>query len=319
MREAEFRSWLGERLWRGAALTKKAKDGRVRRAQRVERGLAGLGLPQRSLEAAFEEGQWENLVLRLKALHDDPDADPAAARAVVPEAEDPTSQLGNLIAATVQYGYFLEGRDPNYGSGDDLHENDEALGLTKEAVETVMQEYDAGSAAFAQKYGFATNFDYVVFRPGETQRYPAKAVFLVAYSSIPGNPDITVKGQRDTFRDAEGGPIHTELRRLGYEIENRRSAGKEVLADRIREYVLSQYIEPARFRGDEAVTIRAGDVHKALGLSAQLPNVCQAIEGEKLCDAAGVSKPEIVSGPASGRGSNVVYRFILNAGAISDE
>jgi 5-methylcytosine-specific restriction protein B len=319
VRDAEFRAWLDERLWRGAALTKKAKDGRFRRVQRVERGLAGLGFTQQSLEAVFEEGQWENLVLRLKELHYDPDADTAAVRAVVPEAADPTSQLGNLVAATMQYGYFLDGRDPNYGSGDDLPENDEALGLTKEAVESVMREYDEGASAFAQKYGFATNFDYVVLRPGETQRYPAKAVFLVAYSSIPGNRDITIKGQRDTFRDAEGGPIHSELRRLGYEIENRRNAGKEVLAHRIREYVLSHYIEPAKSRGDVTVTIRAGDVHKELELSAQLPNVCQAIEGEKLRDAAGLDKPEIVSGPVSGRGSNVVYRFILNAGPISDE
>jgi 5-methylcytosine-specific restriction protein B len=319
VRDAEFRSWLDRRLWRGVLLTKKAKDGRFRRVQRVERGLRGLGFAQQSLEAVFDAAQWENLILRLKALRDNPSADTAAARAVVPEAEDPTGQLGNLVAATLQYGYFLDGHDPNYGSGDDIPEGDEPLGLTKDAVEAVMIEYDQSPAAFAQKYGFATNFDYVVFRQGKAEKYPAKAVFLVAYSSVPGNPDITIKGQRDTFRDAEGGPIHTELCRLGFEIENRRNAGREVVADRIRDYVLSHYIEPARSRGDETVTIRAGNVHRELGLSAQLPNVCQAIEGEKLREVARLGKPEIVSGPASGRGSNMTYRFALSVGALNDE
>ncbi|WP_236547825.1 AAA family ATPase [Sphingomonas sp. AX6] len=310
---------MDQRIWRGVPLTKKAKDGRFRRMQRVERGLPGLGFFQQTLEALFDAGQWEDLLLRLKALRENPGADSAAARAVVPEAKDPASQLGNLVAATLQYGYFLDGRDPNYGSSDDLPESDDALGLTKDAVEAVMQEYDKGASGFARKYGFATNFDYVVCRPGQAQQYPAKAVFLVAYSSIPGNPDIAAKGQRDTFRDAEGGPIHTELRRLGYLIENRRNAGKEIVANRIREYVLAHYIEPAKSRGDATVTIRAGDVHKELGLSAQLPNVCQAIEGEKLREVAGLDKPEVVSGPASGRGSNVVYRFVINSDSLNDE
>lgn len=182
--------------------------------------------------------------------------------------------------------------------------------LTKESVEAVMREYDESSAGFMQKYEFATNFDYVVFRLGEPERYPAKAIFLVAYSSIPGNEDITVKGKRDAFGDAEGGPIHSEFRHLGYEIENRRQTNeKQVLADRIREHLITHYIDPARHRGEPAVTIRAGDVHKDLQLSNQMPNVCQVIEGKKLQKVTGLGEPEIISGPASGRGGNMTYRF----------
>ena len=251
MRDIEFRAWLDRRLWRGAPLTNKAKESRFHRIQRVERGLAGLGFADTTLEAVFTANQWNRLLGRLTALRDDPAADPAATRSVVPEAEDPMGQLGNLLAATTQYGYFLEGRDPNYGASNDLAGGEEAPGLTRESVEAVMREYDRSDSAFMQKYGFATNFDYVVFRPGKPQRYPAKAVFLVAYSSLPGNPDVMLKGQRNAFSDAEGGPIHTEFRRLGYEIENWRRGGKEVMANRIREYLIVHYIEPARQRGDQ--------------------------------------------------------------------
>ncbi|MCA0303876.1 MAG: AAA family ATPase [Proteobacteria bacterium] len=181
-------------------------------------------------------------------------------------------------------------------------------------MEAVMREYDRDPLAFMRKYDFATNFDYVVYRPGEARWYPAKAIFLVAYSSIPNNPDITAKGQRDKFSDSEGGKIHQELLRLGYQIENQRFSEKEAWADRIREHLIEKYIEPARQRGDESVLIRAGDVHRELGLSNQLPNVCQAIEGDKLRKAAGLGAPEVVSGPPSGRGSNMVYRFTLRPG-----
>lgn len=324
MRDSEFRAWLDKRLWRGAQLTKKAKDSRFRRIQRVERGLAGLGFLEPTLEALFDAGQWDKLIQRLSDLKVDPATDSAATRSVVPEAEDPAGQLSNLLAATSQYGYFLEGRDPNYGASADPADGEDLLGLTREAVETVLREYDRDDAAFMRKYGFAANFDYVVARPGEPQRYPAKAVFLVAYSSIPGNPDLLAKGQRDAFRDTEGGPIHAEFRSLGYEIENRRQGSKEILAERIRQHLIAHYVDPARKRNDVAVTIRAGDVHKELGLSSQLPNVCQVIKGEKFRAATGLGKPEILSGPASGRGGNMVYRFILTSGqqaqkSLSDE
>ncbi len=131
MREAEFRQWLDKRLWRGAALTKTAKNSRFRRLQRVERGLAGLGFSEATLDAVFDANRWRELVQRLLALREDPTADSAAVRSVVPEAEDPTGQLGNLLAATTQYGYFLEGRDPNYGASEDLADSDDALGLRR--------------------------------------------------------------------------------------------------------------------------------------------------------------------------------------------
>ena len=312
MREAEFREWLGKRLWKGNPLTKKAKDNRVRRSLRAERGLKGLGFEQPTLEKVFEEGVWESLIARLSELKSDKSADLSVVRSVVPQAGEPSGQLSNMMAALKQYGYFLEGRDPNYGAVNEPADGDDTLELTRESVNAAMKAYELSASDFMQKYAFATNFDYVVFRPGEKARYPAKAIFLVAYSSIPGNPDITVKGQRDTFGDAEGGPIQSEFVRLGYEIESRRRpSGDEVQADRIRKHLIANHIEPAKRRNDAAVTIRAGDVHRELGLSNQMPNVCSAIAGKKLRDMTGLPEPEIISGPESGRGNNMTYRFAL--------
>lgn len=116
MQEAEFRSWLGKRLWKGEPLSKKATQNRVRRSLRTERGLHGLGFPQDTLDQLFDEGQWEELLARLTTLMTAAEPDQVAVRAVVPQAEEPKGQLRNMIAGLRQYGYFREGRDPNYAA-----------------------------------------------------------------------------------------------------------------------------------------------------------------------------------------------------------
>lgn len=49
------------------------------------------------------------------------------------------------------------------------------------------------------------------------------------------------------------------------------------LADEIREYVLTAYIIPARRRGESTVTVRAGDVHREMGLKDRMPSVASAL------------------------------------------
>jgi 5-methylcytosine-specific restriction protein B len=61
-----------------------------------------------------------------------------------------------------------------------------------------------------------------------------------------------------------------------------------ILADRIRNYVVKAYIEPARQRDDAVVRIRARDVHLALDLDNRLPAVCGALDAQKFLDFAGV-------------------------------
>ncbi|MCJ2182376.1 hypothetical protein MTR62_06625 [Novosphingobium sp. 1949] len=102
MKDQEFRDWLSKRLWKGEPLTKKAMDTRVRRNQRAERGLHGLGYSQSTLDEVFDDGRWDDLLAQLTALANDPAPDMAIVRAVVPQAEDPKGQLGNMIAGLRQ-------------------------------------------------------------------------------------------------------------------------------------------------------------------------------------------------------------------------
>jgi hypothetical protein len=79
-------------------------------------------------------------------------------------------------------------------------------------------------------------------------------------------------------------------------------------ADRIRDYCKKQYVDPARASQAHSVTIRAGDVHSALGLKNSYPAVCSAIGSitfeESLC-----LKRVSVDGPLSGASTR--FTFLL--------
>ena len=79
-------------------------------------------------------------------------------------------------------------------------------------------------------------------------------------------------------------------------------------ADRIRSFAIEQWVTPARARGQFEVTIRAGDVHRDMGLSNALPAICSALGGNKFADLAGVALRQRV-GPANG--ANVFFHFDL--------
>lgn len=79
-------------------------------------------------------------------------------------------------------------------------------------------------------------------------------------------------------------------------------------ADRVRDYALKTYIEPARARGDDRVSIRCGDVHSALGLSAAHANVCQALRGHKFQKMAGTGIPTY-TGPDNSSTTTFTYRL----------
>ena len=55
-------------------------------------------------------------------------------------------------------------------------------------------------------------------------------------------------------------------------------------ADRIRQYVLEHYIEPAREEGRRQAEVLVRDVNTALGLNEAWPNICQALAGRKFQD-----------------------------------
>jgi len=60
-------------------------------------------------------------------------------------------------------------------------------------------------------------------------------------------------------------------------------------ADRIRAYALEHYVRPWRRSGEKHLSIRAGDIVRAMGLHNATPNVCSALEGRKFQSEAGIS------------------------------
>jgi len=80
-------------------------------------------------------------------------------------------------------------------------------------------------------------------------------------------------------------------------------------ADEIRCFVLERYVAPARAQGHSEIIIRAGDVHRDMGLTNAMPAVCNAIGGTKFEEVAGVTR-RARTGPANG--ANVYIRFSLS-------
>ena len=81
-------------------------------------------------------------------------------------------------------------------------------------------------------------------------------------------------------------------------------------AETIRRHLLEHYFEPARSRGETLVTVRAGDIHKELGLRNRVPNVCQAMESRILERNARV-KISSKQGPPRGRGTTLTITYAV--------
>lgn len=81
-------------------------------------------------------------------------------------------------------------------------------------------------------------------------------------------------------------------------------------ADRIRKFLLDNYIAPARSDRRSEITVRAGDIHKRMGLKSAMPAVCSAIGGRKFLESASVSLRHR-AGPSSG--SNAYFTYDLKA------
>ena len=79
-------------------------------------------------------------------------------------------------------------------------------------------------------------------------------------------------------------------------------------ADRIRQYVLEHYVEPAREEGRGQAEVLVRDVNTALGLQEAWPNICQALAGRKFQDLARIPPPERIGAEQS---SATLFRFDL--------
>jgi hypothetical protein len=91
-------------------------------------------------------------------------------------------------------------------------------------------------------------------------------------------------------------------------------------AERVREHVRREYVEPARRRHEAAIRVVAGEVQKAVGLSNRVPLVCQALKSHKFLDENHLVL-EKLEGPSSGMSTTVVftYRLLDDAGKTSSE
>ena len=79
-----------------------------------------------------------------------------------------------------------------------------------------------------------------------------------------------------------------------------------ILADRIRQHVRDEIIQPARLSGLSTVHVCARDVHQALGLHNRLPAVCAALDADKFLDYAQVNLVER-SGPMQGSTAEWIF------------
>lgn len=82
-------------------------------------------------------------------------------------------------------------------------------------------------------------------------------------------------------------------------------------AQSIRDYLRARHFEPARKRKETLVTLRAGDIHRELGLRNRVPNVCQVMESRLLEKEAGV-KVSSKQGPPSGRGTTLTITYMVD-------
>ena len=79
-----------------------------------------------------------------------------------------------------------------------------------------------------------------------------------------------------------------------------------MLADEIREFVFKEFIEPARKQSKKTVVIRAGDIHKMMGLSDRMPAVCAALGSNKFENQFNIKRLNI-EGPI--HGANALFTF----------
>ena len=77
-------------------------------------------------------------------------------------------------------------------------------------------------------------------------------------------------------------------------------------ADRIRQYALEHFIEPARRTGRRYVEIRLGAVQEGVGKHSNVPNFINALGGRKLLNLANMKLLK-TSGPKAG--PNTVFHY----------
>lgn len=175
-----------------------------------------------------------------------------------------------------------------------------------------MDTYDKlGHDGFKAKYPqFNEPRDYWVrpSRPRAHSRYPSKPIAAIALG-------VHTLGGGWSRRDSAASLLHN----AGYIIVNSDNVPESAPvsnrshlilgADRIRACALTNYIAPARDRGEPSVKIIAGQLHNEIGLSQNWANVCQALRGSKFLEYASVLMPD-ESGPQNSTTTSFTYNLL---------
>lgn len=79
-------------------------------------------------------------------------------------------------------------------------------------------------------------------------------------------------------------------------------------SEQVQHYFQSNYVIPARQRGQANLEVKAGDIHSKLGWSRRVPLVCAALSSKKLQRNVGV-RLKGKNGPPSGQSPTVVFHY----------
>ena len=88
------------------------------------------------------------------------------------------------------------------------------------------------------------------------------------------------------------------------------SNNNETFSDEVRNYCVTNYLQPARARGDYTFSIHSGDVHRALNYANRYPLVCSAVGAERFENENGITRVAI-SGPINS--SRTIFIFLINS------
>jgi 5-methylcytosine-specific restriction enzyme B len=78
------------------------------------------------------------------------------------------------------------------------------------------------------------------------------------------------------------------------------------IAHIVREYVFETYVVPARQQHFERVTVKAGDVAKAMHMKTRIPFVCEIIGGVTFQEQFGI---KLLERTGARVGSNALFTF----------
>lgn len=79
-------------------------------------------------------------------------------------------------------------------------------------------------------------------------------------------------------------------------------------SEQVQHYFQSNYVIPARERGQATLQVKAGEIHSKLGWTRRVPLVCAALSSQKLQRKTGV-RLKTKEGPPSGQSPTVVFHY----------